>query len=148
MNDLDLFEGFAEGSAKGWKQRIQFELDGADYNDSLVWESLEGIAVKPFYHKGDLEDVPVFPLGGGGPWSLAQHLFAQHPTKTNHRALGLLEKGVESLYFTLPDKKTDLAALLSEIDLDRIPLHFELDFPSVAPTVELLTRTQGHGAGI
>ena len=38
-----LFQDFNTVSSKQWKQQIQFELKGADYNDTLIWESIEGI---------------------------------------------------------------------------------------------------------
>ena len=44
------FNKFNEVSAKEWKQKIQADLKGANYNDTLVWKNLEGIDVKPFYH--------------------------------------------------------------------------------------------------
>ena len=44
---FDEFDGL---SSQAWKQRIQFELNGEDFNSNLVWKSLEGIDVKPFYH--------------------------------------------------------------------------------------------------
>ena len=44
-----LFSEFNEVSAKQWKQKIQFDLQGANYNDALVWKSNQGIDVKPFY---------------------------------------------------------------------------------------------------
>ena len=51
----NLFDAFEPVSSKQWKQQIQYELKGADYNDTLVWESLEGIKVKPFYHNDESE---------------------------------------------------------------------------------------------
>ena len=50
MSKTSLFENFEPTSEKQWKQRIQFELQGKDFNDTLVWKSLDGIDVKPFYH--------------------------------------------------------------------------------------------------
>ncbi|HCY80398.1 MAG TPA: methylmalonyl-CoA mutase, partial [Xanthomarina gelatinilytica] len=44
-----LFEEFSDVSSKEWKQKIQADLKGADYNDTLIWKSNEGIDVKPFY---------------------------------------------------------------------------------------------------
>ena len=46
----NLFNEFEPVSSKQWKQQIQYELKGADYNESVVWESPEGIKVRPFYH--------------------------------------------------------------------------------------------------
>jgi methylmalonyl-CoA mutase len=49
-----LFDAFEPVYSKQWKQQIQYELKGADYNETLVWESPEGIKVKPFYHSDEL----------------------------------------------------------------------------------------------
>jgi methylmalonyl-CoA mutase len=35
----NLFEDFDPVSSKQWKQKIQFELKGADYNETLIWNS-------------------------------------------------------------------------------------------------------------
>lgn len=43
-----LFDDFNPISSKQWKQKIQFELDGADYNETVIWNSPEDIQVKPF----------------------------------------------------------------------------------------------------
>ena len=49
----NLFDDFDPVSSKQWKQKIQFELNGADYNQTLIWNSPEDIKVKPFYHSDD-----------------------------------------------------------------------------------------------
>ena len=51
----NLFSEFEAVTSKQWKQQIQYELKGADYNETLVWESPEGIKVKPFYHSDEFE---------------------------------------------------------------------------------------------
>ena len=53
MANNNLFSDFEAVSSKQWKQQIQYELKGADYNETLVWESPEGIKVKPFYHNDE-----------------------------------------------------------------------------------------------
>jgi len=47
-----LFSEFKKVSSKEWKQKIQVDLKGADYQ-SLITETLENIAIKPFYHYDD-----------------------------------------------------------------------------------------------
>ena len=49
----NLFNDFNPVSSKQWKQKIQFELNGSDYNQTLIWNSPEDIQVKPFYHKDE-----------------------------------------------------------------------------------------------
>ena len=56
-----LFNGFNPVSTKQWKQKIQFDLDGADFNSTLIWNSNEAIAVKPFYNADDLKALPKLP---------------------------------------------------------------------------------------
>ena len=53
MSDY-LFNEFNEISSKEWKQKIQVDLKGADYNDTLIWKNIEGIDVKPFYHLDEI----------------------------------------------------------------------------------------------
>ena len=53
----NLFEEFEAVSTKQWKQQIQFELKGANYNDTLIWDSPEDIKVKPFYDASDLDKI-------------------------------------------------------------------------------------------
>jgi len=48
-----LFNDFDTITAAAWKQKIQVDLNGLDYNESLIWKSNDGISVKPFYTKED-----------------------------------------------------------------------------------------------
>jgi methylmalonyl-CoA mutase len=48
--------------------------------------------------------------------------------KSNQKALALLERGVESLIFTIPKEDIDLEKMLTGIDLAKVPIHFELHF--------------------
>ena len=43
-----LFNDFDTITAAAWKQKIQVDLNGLDYNESLIWKSNDGISVKPF----------------------------------------------------------------------------------------------------
>ena len=49
----NLFDHFNSTSPSAWKQKIQVDLKGADYNETLLWKTDEGIVVKPFYTKED-----------------------------------------------------------------------------------------------
>ena len=56
MNKKTLFADFDSVPTKAWKQKIQVDLKGADYNDALVWDNPEGIKIKPFYNSDDFTD--------------------------------------------------------------------------------------------
>ncbi len=139
MSNIGLFDEFPPISSKQWKQRIQFDLKGADYNDTLVWESLEGIKTKPFYHSEDLEGLKTFNLPKNHCWNIAQTIYAGDASKANTKALDILKKGVESLVFTVPNKGIDFATLLNGIDLEATPLHFNFQFLDVKPVKKLMT---------
>lgn len=130
MSRTNPFEAFSGVSARQWKQRIQADLKGADYNETLVWESPESISVKPFYHSEDLEkDALLRPLPTTH-WKIGQHIFAGVPERANTRALDVLKRGVESLFFTIPSGDINLKSLLEGIDLKTTSIHFGFQFLS------------------
>lgn len=115
-----LFEPFYTIPSKQWKNRIQYELAGADYNTTLVWESLEGIKVRPFYHKDDKESFSIDTKTS--QWSILQPIYIHDIEKSIHNALTSLQKGTETLYFTVPHSGIDLTQLL--VALPQQPVYF------------------------
>lgn len=131
MPKTNLFDDFPKVSAKEWKQKIQFDLNGADYNDSLVWESLEGIKVKPFYHIDDRKKT-IFTSGVEKKnWKVGQSIYVLDSGVANKKALEFLQKGVESLWFILPTETVAFETLFNNIPKEGIPFHLELQFLSI-----------------
>lgn len=126
-----LFNNFDPISSKQWKQRIQFELDGADYNDNLLWNSLEDIKVKPFYHR-DEYDLNVFSNTLFNSFKICQNIYVQDVIKSNLRAINSINRGAESIIFTVNNEQIDVEKLLENIPLEKTTLYFNLGFLSVA----------------
>jgi len=130
MKQKHLFEEFPEVSAKAWKQKIQYDLKGADYNDTLVWESPEGIKVKPFYHAEDLSDdlanVPFVKHG----WHIGQVIYAGNAEMANKAALKALNRGAERIQFLVPSEDIDVKVLFRDIDLEKTAIYLEMHFLS------------------
>ncbi|NNT72264.1 methylmalonyl-CoA mutase [Flavobacterium sp. IMCC34852] len=126
----NLFNEFEPVSSKQWKQQIQYELKGADYNETLVWESPEGIKVKPFYH-GD-EDIPktenVRTTNG---FSILQNIFVHDVKKSNERALDTLNRGAESIRFTIENESVSIEELMRNLPLGDTQYFFYLPFLSI-----------------
>ena len=139
MSNTGLFKEFPEVSTKQWKQKIQVDLKGADYNETLVWESLEGINVKPFYNQDDLKNIPTFPLPKTHDWSVAQSIYVGDEKKSNAKALEILEKGVESLIFNIPNETADFETLFAGIDLQEVELYFYFEFLAMEPIKKLVS---------
>src|SRR5690606_22191495 len=109
-----LFQEFEPVSAKQWKQQIQFELKGADYNQTLIWESPEGIKVKPFYHNDEFEN-KVGVSTNVSDFKILQRIYVFDVEKSNKRAKETLQRGAESIYFTIEKPETDLSVLFDKL---------------------------------
>lgn len=134
----NLFKDFNPVSAKAWKQKIQVDLKGADYNDTLVWESLEGIKVKPFYHQDDFKD-PFAPIAGQpNSWNIAQEFFIDDEAITNTLAQDAIARGAEALYFKA-EKTFEYKKLFSGFLTSEILIYLHLDFLD-APFVKELSK--------
>ncbi|MDL5511351.1 methylmalonyl-CoA mutase subunit beta [Arenibacter sp. M-2] len=144
MNKSELFSDFNEISSKAWKQKIQYELQGEDYNNKLVWESPEGIKVKPFYNSEDLKAIGLSGKPKNQGWSTAQGIYAGNAKLANKKALDAITRGAECICFTIPSSEINIHQLLNEIDLGQTIIHFDLQFLSVQYVQSLLTVTENH----
>lgn len=123
-----LFSEFQDISSKQWKQLIQFDLKGEDYNKTLIWKTNEGIDVKPFYHADEFKSFPEIPSIKATQWSICQSIFVADLEKSNRKAKALLKRGAESLKFILPSNDISIKDLIKGIDLDATPIYIELQF--------------------
>ena len=110
-NKEKLFSDFPEVSTQEWMDKIQVDLKGADYEKKLVWKTNEGFKVKPFYRQEDLKGLKTietlpgeFPYLRGNKkddntWYIRQDIRVENPEEANRKALGLLNKGIDSLGF-------------------------------------------------
>ena len=125
-----LFNEFNSVSSKQWKQKIQFDLKGADYNETLIWKTNEDILVKPFYHADDFETLPEVSNTKATQWNICQTIFVADVKKSNLNAIDVIERGAESIKFIIPSEEVSIESLIKNIDLDIIPIYFELQFIS------------------
>jgi len=124
----NLFNEFESVSSKQWKQQIQYELKGADYNETLVWESPEGIKVKPFYHS-DERDFN-FESAGSNGFKIIQNIYVYDVKKSNKRAIDSLKRGAESVRFTIESEAVSLDELMENLPKENVNYYFNLLFLS------------------
>jgi methylmalonyl-CoA mutase len=130
VTNNNLFSEFEPISAKQWKQQIQFELNGADYNETLVWESLEGIKVKPFYHNDEIE-INLNAIVPTKPFAIVQNIFVHDVKKSNVRALETLQRGAESVRFTIESESISIEELMQNLPTENVNYYFNLPFLSI-----------------
>ena len=134
-----LFSDFPGVSTEAWMEKITADLKGADFEKKLVWKTNEGFKVKPFYRQEDLEGLKTteglpgeFPYVRGtkkddNTWLVRQDIKVECAKEANEKALDILNKGVDSLGFSL--KKKDISpeyieTLLNGICAECVELNF------------------------
>ncbi|MTG98948.1 MULTISPECIES: methylmalonyl-CoA mutase subunit beta [Myroides] len=113
MND-QLFEEFNQVSSKEWKNKIQYELKGADYNETLIWESLEGIKVRPFYHS-DSDDKPLSINTNTSAFQIMQCIYVYDLERSIEKAKDTLNRGADTIHFTIDNPQVNCTTLLSNL---------------------------------
>jgi methylmalonyl-CoA mutase len=108
-----LFSEFDPVSSKQWKQKIQFELNGADYNEKLVWESPEGIKIKPFYNKEDTQKI--LKTTTPNSFHIGENCFVFDVEKTMSKIPEILKNNTQSLILTIENPQIELIKILEII---------------------------------
>ncbi|WP_339662906.1 methylmalonyl-CoA mutase subunit beta [uncultured Polaribacter sp.] len=120
-----LFDEFNPVSAAAWKQKIQVDLNGADYNETLLYKTDEGIIVKPFYTKEDRTNSKInLPKKG---FHICQTLFIDDEKIANSLAIDALKRGANSIQFKA-SKKFDYQKVLHKINLNSTLIYFHFSF--------------------
>lgn len=126
MNDF-LFSEFDPVSAKQWKQKIQMELHGADYNDSLIWQSLEGINVRPFYHRNDPPNELIPIPGTPASWKVIQQVYLDDAAISHRLIQEALKHGAEGVYLTAR-QSFDFPLIFKDFPFEEADIYFYLQF--------------------
>ncbi len=136
-----LFEQFPPVSTEAWMGKILADLKGADFNKKMVWKTVEGFDVMPFYRAEDLENLNFtdsrpgeFPYArgtktNGNSWKIRQDIEVTDYAEANRKALEILMKGVDSLGFIISDPESvsedNLKLLLKDIQIENIETNFQ-----------------------
>ena len=129
-----LFNEFIGTSSAAWKQKIQVDLKGADYNETLLWKTNEAITVKPFYSKEDRTNTKLnLPKKG---FNICQTIFVDNEKIANSLALDALKRGATSIQF-ISTKPFNCSLLLKNIDINTILIYFKFQFLPPVFLVEL-----------
>ena len=125
-----LFADFTAPTRQEWRDKIEVDLKGADYEKKMVWRTNEGFSMQPFYLKEDVDKLPTvnalpgeFPFVRGNKkdnnaWYVRQNIVVTDPKEANAKALDILNKGVDSLGFRIHGE--NVSAELIETLLDGI----------------------------
>jgi methylmalonyl-CoA mutase len=150
-NKEKLFTDFPSVSTEQWMEKVTADLKGADFEKRLVWKTNEGFKVLPFYRQEDIKNLQItdslpgeFPYVRGtkkdNDWFVRQEIQVSELKEANEKALDILNKGINSLGFSIPGDKINtesIKELLKGICLECV----ELNFRSCQKEVVKLTKT-------
>ena len=136
-----LFTEFPPVPKEVWEEAIVKDLKGADYQKKLVWRTMEGFSVQPYYRAEDLKGLKnvggkagEFPFVRGtkddNTWLIRQDYLVKNDfKKANALALDGMMKGVTAVGFDLSETekvlKGDMKALLKDIELKAVEVNFK-----------------------
>ncbi|MBR5469005.1 MAG: methylmalonyl-CoA mutase small subunit [Paludibacteraceae bacterium] len=152
-NKEKLFTDFPPVSTAEWKEKVIADLKGADFDKKLVWKTNEGFNVQPMYRSENLEGINIETLPGEFPyvrgtksdnkWLVRQDIAVENIADANAKALDVLNKGVDSLGFSIPAdlvSAENLATLLKGILPECVELNFSTCLCKTAELTKLLTN--------
>ena len=136
-----LFTEFPPVPKQTWEEAIIKDLKGADYQKKLVWKTMEGFSVQPYYRAEDLKDLKTlnseagqFPFIRGtktnNTWLIRQdYLVMGNFKKANALALDGMMKGVTAVGYdlteTLKVSKDELRTLLKGFSFKAVEINFK-----------------------
>ncbi|MCR4658917.1 MAG: methylmalonyl-CoA mutase small subunit [Bacteroidales bacterium] len=138
MEDNKLFSEFPPVPTEKWEEAIIKDLKGADYEKKLVWKTLEGFKVKPYYRAEDLEGLDYLdtnpnqqPYTRGkqaerNVWDIRQNITEPDPAKANAIALDAVKRGATSLGLCVKNVASvaDMGVLLKGLNLNDVKINF------------------------
>ena len=119
-----LFDEFSPVSAKEWKQKIQFDLKGTDYN-ALLTNTNDGITINPFYHLDTFETLEV--PNPKHDSKICQQIFVDSEKIANKIAKDAILKGADSINF-IATKPFDFELVFKDLLPDKVSFILEIRF--------------------
>lgn len=138
MENNKLFSEFPPVSTEKWEEVINKDLKGADYDKKLVWHTIEGFNVRPYYRAENLEGLDYLESNpgekpytrghqkGGNEWEVRQDIHVPDMAEANRIALDAVERGATALGLCAKQVSSvdDLAVLLKGIYINAVSINF------------------------
>ncbi len=150
-----LFSEFSPVATEKWEEVITKDLKGADYEKKLIWKTMEGFNVRPYYRAEDLKNLHlVHSAKTDNNWLVRQDFDArENVAGANKDALEVLNKGVDAVGFRLTKdgiNQVDFDSLLNGIELPAIEVNFTGACHAAPELLSMLLKKAGnnplHGA--
>lgn len=130
----ELFSEFPQITKEAWLNQVTKDLKGKDFNETLVWQSLEGFDINPYYAEEDLKNIPIVAIQeaqkNDTSTSWQNRLLIKYSTakETNSLIINWLKTGIDAITIDLGEtniSEQDLIRLLNNIKLSETPIYFK-----------------------
>ena len=137
-DNTNLFDEFPPVSTEMWEEKIKQDLKGADYEKKLIWNTYEGIKIKPYYRAEHIQQLNYqealpgeYPYVRGykdtsNIWRIREEIIVKDVKKANAEALKAISRGATALSFKVKELafEEEMAQLLKGINMEEIAVHF------------------------
>ncbi|HOH83828.1 MAG TPA: methylmalonyl-CoA mutase subunit beta, partial [Bacteroidales bacterium] len=137
-----LFDEFPPIDTQLWEEKIQADLKGADYEKKLIWKTIEGLKIKPYYraeHTENLSHLQALPgeypfvrgyRANSNVWRIREDIVVTDVAKANADALKAISRGATAITFKVKELayREEMATLLKGINMEEIAVHFFSSF--------------------
>jgi len=139
MSKEKLFSTFPPVSTEEWENVINRDLKGADYEKKLIWKTIEGLKLKPYYRAEHLENLSYLDVHPGifpyvrsnkmtNAWDIRQDIRITDVDLTNSLAYDAVSNGVNSIGFIdhreLINNQQIFNRLIRGIELNETKINF------------------------
>ncbi|AFK05440.1 methylmalonyl-CoA mutase [Emticicia oligotrophica DSM 17448] len=132
--EATLFSEFPQITKNDWLNQVNKDLKGKNFEETLIWQTLEGFQVQPYYSSEDLANIPTSAIQAAqrdkanGIWQNRPYIEFSDEKTTNLAIISSLKKGATSILLDLDKvdiENIDLAKLLNNIKLSESPVFFK-----------------------
>ncbi len=129
-----LFLEFPKITKEAWLNQAMKDLKGKNFNETLIWQSLEGFDIFPYYAEEDLKNLPINAIQEAQKsktstsWQNRSLIEYSNPKETNLLIISLLKKGADAIIIDFKGTnitEQDLVRLLNNIKLSETPIYFK-----------------------
>lgn len=141
--NFSLFDSFEPSSYEQWKQQAIKDLKGKDFEQTLLWDTIEGFSVQPYFDSENIESLIVEKVQQAqgrnvqwqkGGWSVREKVLILDEKKANIQAIQSIQAGADVITFVLDNRSLasiSLVKLLDKIKLSETPVYFKVYHQSV-----------------
>lgn len=128
-----LFAEFPEITKNDWIAQVNKDLKGKNFDETLVWHSLENFDIQSYYSKEDLDNLPLTEIQAAqknkktGLWQNRPSLKYTNERETNALVINYLQSGADAVnivFSNIDINQVDLVKLLNNIKLSDTPIFF------------------------